>query len=296
MLSFGDVGKAIPSPAVLIRIARRKRFVYVRAMLLRLQCCALALVLCLELSGCSPVAETQVDEQRNPHYRSGKEKLSALDYSGAVESFERAIEDNPRSALAHYELGVLFDQHENDYAAALYHYQKAVKLRPAGYPADNIRQRIPACKQELVKADSLAVINPGALRETERLREENQALRKQLELLQGHPAGRLPAGPAVNPSGNSAVASRAFAPSSSNELTSMSRDSSGFSRTATNALMDQATTTPAIRPRTHMVKAGETPSSIARRYQIKPSSLLAANPALDPKRMRIGQVLNVPSP
>jgi LysM repeat protein len=259
----------------------------------RLRCCALALVLCLELSGCSPMAETQVDEQRNPHYRSGKEKLSALDYKGAVESFERAVEDNPRSALAHYELGVLFDQHENDYAAALYHYQKAVKLRPAGYPADNIRQRIPACKQELVKADSLAVINPGALRETERLREENQALRKQLELLQDHLAGRLPAGLAVNPSGNSAVASRTFAPSSSNELISMS----GL-RTSTAALVDQTrtTTTPAPRPRTHLVKAGETPSSIARRYQIKPNSLLAANPALDPKRMRIGQVLNVPSP
>jgi LysM repeat protein len=244
------------------------------------------------------MAETQLDEQRNPHYRSGKEKLSALDYKGAVESFERAVEDNPRSALAHYELGVLFDQHENDYAAALYHYQKAVKLRPAGYPADNIRQRIPACKQELVKADSLAVINPGALRETERLREENQALRKQLELLQDRVAGRPPASSTVHAPDASALASRTHAPSPSNAVMPAVRDSSVPSRIATAGLADQTrtTTTPAIRPRTHSVKAGETPSSIARRYQIKLNSLLAANPALDPRRMRIGQVLNVPPP
>ena len=66
------------------------------------------LMLCLALAGCTPTAESQMDEQRNPHYLAGKEKLGALDYKGAIESFERAVEDNPRSALAHFELGVLF--------------------------------------------------------------------------------------------------------------------------------------------------------------------------------------------
>src|ERR1041385_3823282 len=107
-------------------------------------------LLALILSGCAPPTDTAQDEQKNPHYQAGKERLSALDYKGAVECFERAIEENPRSALAHYELGVLFDQHENDYAAALYHYKKALTLRPNGYPADNIKYRIPACKQELI--------------------------------------------------------------------------------------------------------------------------------------------------
>src|ERR1051325_3363250 len=119
------------------------------------------LLLCFGLSGCAPIAERQMDEQNNPHFQAGKEKLAALVYNGAIEGFEHAIEDNPRSALAHYELGVLFAQHEIDYAAAIYHYNKALKLRPNGYPADNILQRIPACRQELIKADSLAVINPS---------------------------------------------------------------------------------------------------------------------------------------
>jgi tetratricopeptide (TPR) repeat protein len=282
----------------LIRIAPPKSFVYVRAMSLRLRCSALLLMLCLGWAGCSPVAETQLDEQKNPHYQAGKQKLSALDYKGAIESFERATEDNPRSALAHYELGVLFDQHENDYAAALYHYNKAVKLRPNGYPADNIRLRIPACKQELVKADSLAVINPSALRETERLREENAALRKQLEMLQSHLAARPPTATPVNPAASaSAGATRPVSSVGSGVSTPSARPVTGSTgQTAGSGATDRARSTMAAgRYRNHSVKPGDTPSSIARQYQIKLSSLLSANPGLDAKRMRVGQILYVPA-
>lgn len=160
-------------------------------MSIRLRCHALMLMLCLGFSGCTPTAETQMDEQRNPHFLAGREKVGALDYKGAVESFERAVEDNPRSALAHFELGVLYER-ENDYVAALYHFNKALKLRPNGNPADIIRQRIPGCKQELVKADSLAIINPNVLRETENLRAQNATLRSQLEMLQAQLASRPP--------------------------------------------------------------------------------------------------------
>ena len=76
------------------------------------------MLLCL-LAGCRPPAESQSDEQSNPNYRAGKEKMQALDYKGAIAAFERALEDNPRSALTHYELGLLHDQQENDYPAAL---------------------------------------------------------------------------------------------------------------------------------------------------------------------------------
>jgi tetratricopeptide (TPR) repeat protein len=257
------------------------------------------LLLCLGLPGCSPTAESQLDEQKNPHYQSGKSRLSALDYKGAVESFERAVEDNPRSALAHYELGVLFDQHENDYAAALYHYNKALKLRPSGYPAENIRQRIPACKQELVKADSLAIINPSALRETETLREQNQALRKQVESLQAYIASRL-ASSADPPPTRPLPAARDYsrpAPVATNAQPATSRTDFGGT-TRVTPLPDHNQSRPATagtRSRTHSVRAGDTPYSISRQYQIKLNSLLSANPGLDPKRLRVGQILNIPS-
>lgn len=271
-------------------------------MSLRLRCFALMLVLCLGLSGCSPTAETQSAEQNNRHFRAGKEKLAALDYKGAVESFERSLEDNPRSALAHFELGVLFEQHENDYAAALYHYNKALKLRPNDYPAENIRLRVPACKQELVKADSLAVINPGALRETERLRDENTGLRRHIALLQGQLASRPPAGPPVGSSGGlragareSSYSSAAASPSRTNPPVRGDLGTAGRGVVAGASDPARSGTLTPGRMRTHAVKPGETAFSIARQYQTRTDSLLSANPGLDPKRLRVGQVLNIPA-
>jgi LysM repeat protein len=45
-----------------------------------------------------------------------------------------------------------------------------------------------------------------------------------------------------------------------------------------------------------MVKAGETPSLIAKRYGLKVEALMAANPRLDPRRLRVGQSLSIPVP
>jgi tetratricopeptide (TPR) repeat protein len=259
-------------------------------MSLRLRLLPLVSLLLLVWAGCSPTAETALDEQRNSNYQTGKDRLSAMDYKGAIEAFERATEDNPRSALAHFELGVLYDQHENDYAAALYHYNRALKLRPNAYPADNIRYRIPACRQELVKADSLTISNPSVLRETERLREQNEILRKQVEALQAHLAGRVPA-VATSQSGQSGLRSV-----SSNSLVSGAGNGLGASANRTTVSDPRRAASSAGGARTHVVKAGDTPFSISRQYSVKLVSLMAANPGLDAKRMKIGQTLNIPNP
>jgi LysM repeat protein len=62
------------------------------------------------------------------------------------------------------------------------------------------------------------------------------------------------------------------------------------------------TTTAAPRPgvpaagrtRVHVVQAHETLMTIAAQYGVKVSNILAANPQVNPKRLRIGQSLNVP--
>ncbi len=267
-------------------------------MSLRPQCAALMLMLCLALAACSPTAETQLDEQRNPHFLAGREKLGALDYKGAIESFERAVEDNPRSAFAHFELGVLYER-EADYAAALYHYNKAVKLRPNGNPAEIIRQRIPACKQELVKADSLAIINPTALRETEQLRTDNAALRQQIEILRAQLAARPVSAAGTPPASHPGAVNEPGAPTRTSTGANVSpTGTSGGASATPPATSGRSSTTPAStsRGRTHVVQSGETLTSIARRHSIKVSALVAANPGLDPKRMRVGQSLNLPTP
>ena len=47
--------------------------------------------------------------------------------------------------------------------------------------------------------------------------------------------------------------------------------------------------------RTHTVRAGDTVTMIAKKYGVKPSALMTANPNLDPRRLRVGQLLQIPN-
>ena len=85
-------------------------------------------LLCLGLTGCFLSGENQLDEQKEPHFLTGKKRMNSLDHKGAVEAFEKALEINPRSASAHFELALLFEQKEDDYAAAVYLYGCPINL------------------------------------------------------------------------------------------------------------------------------------------------------------------------
>ncbi len=250
------------------------------AMCLRQWC---ALVLCsaaLGLSGCYQPTEGQSDEQKNEYFAVGRERVAARDFKGAIEAFEKAVELRPRSPRAHFELAVLYEQHsdqkENDYICAMYHYLQAIRLKPNEYPADNARQRINACKQELVKAESLAPVAQSLIRESERLKEDNQALRKQIEALKAQMAGRpLPENPTSSVVSPTTSVSRVTGP--------------GLAGT----VADHGTQPPSA-ARTHTVKARDTMASISRQYNIKLTSLQTANPNVDPKKLKVGQVINLP--
>lgn len=236
------------------------------------------LLLCLGFCGCFPPTEGRIDESKNPYFLEGKARVSARDYKGAIEAFEKALEVNAQSALAHYELGVLYEQHseqlESDYINAMFHYQQVLRLRPPGhYPHDNARVRIASCKQELVKAESLAPVYYAMERELQRLRDENQLLRKQLEAAQGSRVAVPRENTADSPAAQTSLTG--ITPAVSPErITPLSRAAS---------------------TRTHVVKDGETPSSIARLYRVRLDALLRANPSLNPRQMRAGQSIAVPS-
>jgi hypothetical protein len=248
-------------------------------------------------AGCIPGTDSLLDEQKNPHYISGKERVNAHDYPGAIEAFEKALEVNPRSALAHFELGVLCEQRLNDYPAAIYHYNKVISLRPAGeYPAETAKIRIPACKQEMVKTDLLTTMNPAALQEQDRLREENQQLRRQLEQAQAQLAAW--AGAARPASGASSLAGQAAAPGTR----SPARDLRTPSDTSRGTPAPRAGAGPggsqpkAGATRSYTVKGGDSLSRIARQQGVRLESLKAANPGVNPDRLKVGQTLVLPGP
>jgi LysM repeat protein len=49
-------------------------------------------------------------------------------------------------------------------------------------------------------------------------------------------------------------------------------------------------------PRTHTVIRGDTLAGIARKQGISLAALEAANPFVNPKKLKAGQVLNLPAP
>jgi len=254
---------------------------------------ALVLLAVLVLGGCVDSARSQLDDEKEPHFLAGKYRVSTMDYKGAIEAFEKALEVNPQSAAAHFELGVLYELKELDPAVAIYHYQQYLKLRPKADNRDLASQRILVCKQALASAVSLGPITERQQRDFQQMVDENKKLTDQNKSLSeevtkwrayyaAHPGG----------AGNPPVAPAAE---------SRSNPSSGPTILVANVVSNpgaasQAPSPPATAGRTHTVKAGETLAQIARKYGVKLDALTAANPGLDPRRLHVGQTLAVPAP
>jgi hypothetical protein len=264
-------------------------------------------ILCgLWLTGCDRVSSGPMDEQRDPHFIVGKNKLSAYDYEGAIESFEKAAEANPASASAHFELGVLYREHSTNAAAAIYHFERHLKLRPDSEFAELVRQHILACKQDLARSVLLDPVAKGVQHELDRLTKENEFLKHQVAQLQASHARR----PAVEPPPASPTRQQPDSPApSGTPVLRMTREDlaeGGTYREATPppapppAPPAKARATPASpavssRPKTHVVRKGETAYAIAKRYGLSVRRLCEANPTLDPNRVRAGQTLTIPA-
>src|SRR5579862_1496047 len=111
--------------------------------------CLRVAAICVTLSGCGPSGAGPLDEEKEPHFLAGKNRISTLDFKGAVQCFEKALQVNPESAAAHFELAWIYDEKEVDPAAAIYHYDHYLRLRPGAQNADLAKQRITICKQAL---------------------------------------------------------------------------------------------------------------------------------------------------
>lgn len=249
---------------------------------------ALLALTALALSACVPAGQSQADEEREPYFMAGKKRNSTLDYSGAMECFEKALEVNPRSGAAHFELACLFDTNESDPAAAIYHYQSYLKLRPDAGNSYVVKQRIAACKDRLAQEVKLGPLTEKQQRELEQLGEENKRLNAEVKRLNedlekwrayaAQLAGTRNSAGAPTP----AAPPRASAGGSTNSVLLSTLSQGGESAT------------PAVK--THTIKPGDTPTSIARKYGLKVEALLAANPKVDARRLRVGQPLVIPVP
>src|SRR6266480_220444 len=242
---------------------------------------AILFVLCIWWSGCSLSNESSLDEEKDPNYLAGRSRRAALNYTGAIEAYEKALETNPRSAAPHLELGLIYYQNvTTNWARAIYHFEKYLELRPKANNADLIRQNIDYCKLALAKEVPYTPNNDLIRKEVERMGRENTDLRRQVEQLKA----QLSLRPVSAANGAAAFKS------SSN--TALQHAQPGERQPEPSPADETARHMAASK--THVVKSGDTPYAIARIYGVKLASLLSANPGLDPRRLRPGQTVVIP--
>jgi LysM repeat protein len=246
-------------------------------------------------SGCSPLDQGPQDEEKEPHFVLGKSRVNAMDYPGAIEAFEESLEANPHSAQAHYQLAMLYENQQyqqSDPAAAIYHYQQYLKYDPKAENADVIAGHITSCKQQLA-ADVLPLPSaPAAQQQLEKLTEENRRLHDQLAQWQAYFAAQQ-------------AAAKTNPPAAQNNFATPTQVTSPTPEDVTPATISTATPTataahkpapPKIsKPRTHTVVSGDTLAGIARKQGISLAALEAANPGVNPKKLKAGQMLNLPA-
>jgi LysM repeat protein len=236
-----------------------------------------AVCLGVVLAGCEP-SGPNADDEKEPHFVLGLNRVNAFDYPGAVEAFEESLEANPHSAPAHYQLGMLYSEQETNPAAAIYHYQRYLDFDPKAPNADIVKQHIITCKQQLATDMLTLPSSSAAQQQLQQLADKNKQLQDEVDKWRAYYASQT-ALAKTNP------------PVAPNNV---------VSQPTTLVTPRQATTAiprpPIAKPRTHTVAAGETPAIIARKYGVNLNSLLAANPGLQPTHMHVGQVINLPPP
>src|ERR1041385_2486656 len=155
------------------------------------------------LCGCLPTGHGTLDEEKEPHFLAGKSRVNTLDYQGAIECFEKALETNPRSAMAHFEAGILYEKYKQDHAAAIYHFERFLELRPGSGYAEVVKQHIMACKTELAKSVSLGPVSQSLQREFEQLTQQNKMLQEEVAMwrakARAQNAGEAPTAPVAQP-------------------------------------------------------------------------------------------------
>jgi len=263
------------------------------------------------VTGCLPSGQSQQEEEKEPHFVLGSSDVKAMDFDGAREAFEESLEVNPHSASAHFQLAWLFEEKIKDPAAAIYHYQQYLKYNPNADNAQIVAQHINSCKQELAANALELPSTPAAQQQLEHLVEQNRQLLAQVDQLQtvikqwnAYYASQQAAQaslqrqaaanpqPAVNvsttpddisPGGDAAVTQPNVTPAAG----------AGHSMVHSDSVTVPASNSHGSK-HIHIVQPNETLAGIARKSSVSLSAVLAANPALNPKKLHVGQSVIIP--
>lgn len=253
------------------------------------------------LTGCDRLGGGPGSEQRETSFVEGQNFAIQGQKEKAIASFEQAVLANPSNASAHLALGDLY-YGQLEFIDAAYHYHRYVQLmerrgqRPDISAGDNLRN----CEMQMAIKFSRELSRQQNDLEIDNLRRqitEKDGTIQQLraELLQRSPTNQIAQGSSgggtptrTPPDPNPVARVGTTAPGGSVEPVA---GAGSTNRSATVGVVERPHPTTG---RSHAVRSGETPSIIARKYGVTVKALMAANPGVNPNRLKVGTILKLP--
>jgi LysM repeat protein len=136
---------------------------------------ALTLGLALNCGGC----DRMITPRSAQIIKDAENKTADGNFLRAITLYESALDDSPRAADVHYRLALLYDDKMHDPLHALHHFKRYLTLAPAGPHASEVKNFMK--KDELELGTSLSGDAVVSRAEAARLKNENLALRKEVE-------------------------------------------------------------------------------------------------------------------
>ncbi|HEV2805750.1 MAG TPA: LysM peptidoglycan-binding domain-containing protein [Chthoniobacterales bacterium] len=147
---------------------------------------ALAVGLALAMGGC----DRMITPRSAQIIKDAENKTADGNFARAITLYESALDDSPRSADVHYRLALLYDDKLHDPLHALHHFKRYLTLAPAGPHATDAKNFMK--KAELELGTSLSGDAVVSRAEAARLKNENLALRKEVEDFRAHRSPEKP--------------------------------------------------------------------------------------------------------
>ena len=278
-------------------------------------------------AGCDRLTKGEEDERHEANFLNAINLQTQGRDDEALKAFNRALEANPQSSLAHREIGQLCLDKKRDYALAVFHLRRHQQIKAARSSKTTKDPGDYAVEQQIKQAQILLAAeftdqigqqqNQSKIDELKRRNAELETtvtrLNQQLALRGAPGIMANPVPPQPSPQVQTQAAARPGFPTATGPVKNVAAapvpaattvPQPATSAAASAAVVrpsDTKTGSPAPKPvsrapaaRSHVVKAGEIPAAIARRYGISVQELMAVNKGIDPRRMRAGQTLNLP--
>src|SRR5947209_8606051 len=116
--------------------------------------------------------------------KDAESKTADGNFLRAITLYESALDDSPSSADVHYRLALLYDDKMHEPLHALHHFKRYLTLAPSGPHASEVKNFMK--KDELELGTTLSGDAVVSRAEATRLRNENLALRKDVDELRGN--------------------------------------------------------------------------------------------------------------